>query len=416
MRFHRYPICYYVICHDEKCAPVLLFARLLAASLLSQSITIKHGDCKNQNTDRYHSDEMWDKGKKNCVKITNVIVITLVSLFMFTSIITIFSINFAWTAWIQHTWVPPSATPRFWQTPVNNHPHHQVRRTLFQTVREKPPQASKVSETDGNFHRHHHNNETHYHIHVKNHTAVFSTNTSKPLPLLNDTNLIVNPLSLYLPSTSRRKKEHFVIYSTSDRKYFNAFLHQQNESSIWSTFSYMFPTAQYAKRFNYSYLPHPNTFNYEHERLRGHPPESHYYRIFAALQLMRNASSGYSGPPIDWLVYLDADAFIAEPNLPLEAIVDAAAQFAKHRHSDSDECHFITQEHGAIVNSGFFLVRNSEWSIKFFERWLAEGEKPDLDTSIKIRWVWDQGPLQNAILHVSTITDRYDILNMTLTF
>jgi hypothetical protein len=228
-------------------------------------------------------------------------------------------------------------------------------------------------------------------------------NDTLVLPSMADVNVIVSqPLSTNLPNSTRRK-EHFVIYSTSNTVFFKARngINSKTTTSVTPVFTYTFPTAQYAKRFNYSYLPHPDTFNYEHERLRGHRLEAHYYRIFAALQLMRNQSNGYSGPPIDWLVYLDTDAFIAEPNLPLEAIVDAANIFAAKFQDDSDECHFITQEHSIIANSGFFLVRNSPWSIKFFERWLDECEKPVRDKMIKIKWVWDQGPLQNAILHVS---------------
>jgi hypothetical protein len=241
----------------------------------------------------------------------------------------------------------------------------------------------------------------HQPVNLRQHHKTVNQHT-KPLLLALEKEANIMASDLHHQNLSH-KKEHFVIYSTSDKSYYKTFLQVHNISSnIWSIFSYMFPTAQYAKRFNYSYLPHPDTFNYDKARLRGHRPEAHYYRIYAALQLMNHVDSGYHGPPIDWLVYLDSDAFIQEPTLPLEAIVDAAAQFAAHRYSDFEDCHFITQEHGMIVNSGFYVVRNSEWSINFFKRWLDECEKPARDTSLKIKWIWDQGPLQNAILHVST--------------
>ena len=239
------------------------------------------------------------------------------------------------------------------------------------------------------------------------HPPLPSTELEK-YPSIEEINVIAFPIN----DTTTQKKEHFAIYSTSDRNYFKTFLKTEGDQ-IWSDFTYIYPTTQYARRFNYSYLPHPDTFRYDQYIMRGKPVFAHFYRIYAALQLMQNEAKGYQGPPIDWVVYIDTDAFIAEPQFPLEAIVDAANVFSSRSNTNQsevpEECHFITQEHGAIANSGFFMVRNSEWSIKFFKRWLEECEKRATDPKVMIKWVWDQGPLQNAILHVrqSFIIDSY---------
>jgi hypothetical protein len=189
-------------------------------------------------------------------------------------------------------------------------------------------------------------------------------------------------------------KQHFLLYSTMNIHYFQHYTHYQQ------------PTKRYAQLHNYTFLFHPNTFTYEHFRLRGKSITPHYYRIYAALQLLRQEVKHYNSnntmPNIDWLVYIDSDAFITESNLPLEAIIHAVESFQESSIStDSKEhCHFIAQEHGAIINSGFFFLRNSPWSIQLLERWIQECEKAGKPHRT-MRWVWDQGPLQNAILHVS---------------
>ncbi len=237
---------------------------------------------------------------------------------------------------------------------------------------------------------------------------------TKPKPKSNDTELppvdeinAIAPFPDDLSSSVKKKKEHFVIFSTSNKGYYKSYvgggIHVQHDNHPLASFTYVYPTAQYAKRYNYSFLSHPDTFDYERFRLKGHPILPHFLRIFAALQLMRKEVSSFHGPPIDWIVYMDTDAFIAEPDLPLEAIVDAAETFkasvVNNKSEPADNCQFIAQEHGAIVNSGFFFLKNSEWGIQFMERWIEECEKAW--TRKHIGWSRDQGPLQNVILHVS---------------
>jgi hypothetical protein len=86
----------------------------------------------------------------------------------------------------------------------------------------------------------------------------------------------------------------------------------------------------------------------------------------------------------------------------LEAIVQATELFSSKSlrlEDQHEDCHFIAQDHGMIVNSGFFLLRNSTWSLNFLERWINECKKAGKRHKT-VHWVWDQGPLQSALLYV----------------
>ncbi len=224
-----------------------------------------------------------------------------------------------------------------------------------------------------------------------------------------------NFLAPSIPShTQYTPTNRFVLYSTMNKDYYSMYSH------------YHIHTYTYSNMHNYSFLHHPSTFSYSQYRLRGKPLLPHYYRIYAALQLMKGEvpafaddihnstykyhniapkGSLYSIHNHTWLVYIDADAFIAEPFLSLQAILDVTETFIS-RHpiaTERDiECDFIAQEHNFIINSGFYVIRNTTWSLSLIERWIRECEKSHRSEH-NMHWVWDQGPLQNAILRVSIL-------------
>lgn len=127
--------------------------------------------------------------------------------------------------------------------------------------------------------------------------------------------------------------------------------------------------------------------------------DPHFNRIYAALNLLKGRSK-YSGPPVDWIVYIDTDAFISEPEIPLSVPIRLAEEYFSHVvPKDRLPCQFIAQDHRNLVSSGFWILRNSTWSIQFIERWLKEAERLQSDQGI---WAKEQGPLMHSILRVSS--------------
>lgn len=104
----------------------------------------------------------------------------------------------------------------------------------------------------------------------------------------------------------------------------------------------------------------------------------------------------------DWIVYLDTDIFIAEKSIPLTVIVDAANKYL----NQSNDCHFIAQDGRTIVNSGFWMIRNSTQSLMFIKNWIREFELAESIHGIN-SWNYDQGALSQMILHyVASMTNN----------
>jgi hypothetical protein len=192
--------------------------------------------------------------------------------------------------------------------------------------------------------------------------------------------------------------EKFLIYSTMDA-YFKA------------TFGfYHAPTIEYANKFGYQFLHEVNTFDFSSYKLNGKNPLPHYYRIYAAIQLM---SGKISNVTADWIVYLDSDAYFNEDSMPLDAFIDAVNDAFLPQFSEAEQkipCDLIAQDFDHVVNTGFFLLRNTTWSLDLMKRWLSECDKAHTGGR-RIGWVWDQGPFQNALLHVSACLTTYHLLN-----
>ncbi len=214
--------------------------------------------------------------------------------------------------------------------------------------------------------------------------------------------------SITVPSS---KIEKFLIFSAMSTDYIPKYTNYTKAKSA------------YSQQHGYDFLYKPEDFNFH--------PDIHpnLYRIHAALSLLQGTSM-YTGPSADWIVYIDADAFFAEREIPLSVFLEAATEHynkpldraldsKKSNTTASDDtnhqiaiidtapCQFLTQDYQHGVNSGFWLLRNSTWAVHFLQEWLAEHKKGE---HYKLNWVFDQGPLQNLILHVSCRVCRVVVL------
>lgn len=255
-----------------------------------------------------------------------------------------------------------------------------------------PPVAGTTTPKATNPHQHHATNNRHHVRHqLSSSTNSKHSNTNNNKHRNNNNNNNRNNHHLH---QKVQKTLHFLLFSTPDETFYK------------SSYRYQNTVETYAKRHNYSYYLHPSNFTYYQYQLRGSLIGPHYYRMYAALQLLTGKVALPPGrPAADWIVYLDADIMIAEPFLPLEAMLDSTALFRLRLLNEEDDCHFIAQDYPHIVNSGMFFLRNSTWSIDFIKNWIAECERA---FKYPLRWVYDQGPLQNIILKVSN--NSFDIV------
>ena len=118
-------------------------------------------------------------------------------------------------------------------------------------------------------------------------------------------------------------------------------------------------------------------------------------RILVAQKLMLDRSARF-------LMFADMDVFIADQSVSVDAIVALAqAAYARQPLSSSSsstaagrQCDFIAQDSDHVVNSGWWIVRNTEWSRDFIALWRTQVETG-------YTWMYDQGGLQNALLYVA---------------
>lgn len=204
-----------------------------------------------------------------------------------------------------------------------------------------------------------------------------------------------------LSDHNRSHDDRYVLFSSMDSGYQAKYA------------QYLEINRNYSVRHGYRFLYAPEDLGMI--GMRRNMVAAHYNRIYAARNLLHGrfrASASSTTPstpstsltqttattttPAEWLVYIDADAFIAE-TMPLSVLTQLAAE-------RYEGCEFIAQDYPHIVNSGFWLLKNTSWAREFVENWMRESEKELADGFV---WVSDQGPLQNSILHVSSLSSLW---------
>jgi hypothetical protein len=98
--------------------------------------------------------------------------------------------------------------------------------------------------------------------------------------------------------------------------------------------------------------------------------------------------------PVDWFVFIDADAFLSELQFPLSELVRLATMIPDNISKEPTRCEFIAQDHMHIINSGVWMIRNSSWSKHFVSLWMQNFVKNKA-------WIGDQGPLQDVVLSLA---------------
>jgi hypothetical protein len=84
--------------------------------------------------------------------------------------------------------------------------------------------------------------------------------------------------------------------------------------------------------------------------------------VWCVLQVAESVLDQY-----DWVFYLDADAWITNPEIPLEAVLPAPGG-----------ADFVVTDDAAGANAGSWIVRSSDWSRDFLARWWS------LDSFIRV--------------------------------
>jgi hypothetical protein len=122
---------------------------------------------------------------------------------------------------------------------------------------------------------------------------------------------------------------------------------------------------EYAESFGYTFLHKLSDFDLNTKELSYH---STAHRIYAADRLLSGRSK-YAGPIVDWIVYIDSDAFTAEQYSPMTVLTDAAESSNKKLSKENSSCQFVAQDSHGFVNSGFWMIRNSSYALDFIHRW-----------------------------------------------
>lgn len=174
----------------------------------------------------------------------------------------------------------------------------------------------------------------------------------------------------------------FFLFSVMDNRY------------EYKMLNYTQTKIDYARRFGYQFI---SNLSYFHINNSAHHPTS--LRIYA-LESLLSGRSDYDGPPMDWIVYLDSDAFVAEQYSPLTVLVDAGERFQKTFPHDNRSCHFITQDCHGFVNSGFWMIKNTSFTRNFVRLWKESFEYSERNGYLHA-WLEDQGALLNAMLFVA---------------
>lgn len=150
---------------------------------------------------------------------------------------------------------------------------------------------------------------------------------------------------------------------------------------------------QYSMKHNYSF----EVFSFNKYNVTDKLTFVNSLKMITLLKLI--SGEGYtlnvSEKFVDYFMFLDSDAFVAETEIPLSYIINIGNNLVDI-HGNKEECHFISQDDEHVVNGGFFIFRNSSWSKRFVTNWLedyfSDGRK----------WMYDQGSLQNQVLHYAS--------------
>ena len=87
---------------------------------------------------------------------------------------------------------------------------------------------------------------------------------------------------------------------------------------------------------------------------------------------------------VDWLAWVDCDTLFTNFSRPLHHLLP--------RDDDGGgdaEVNLIVSEDALMVNTGVFMLRNCEWSLKLLGTWWGPDESPFVELRL-----WDQGMLQ----------------------
>ena len=174
----------------------------------------------------------------------------------------------------------------------------------------------------------------------------------------------------------------FFLFSVMDDKYEQKML------------NYTQAKMEYALRFGYQFV---HNLSYFHINVSAHHPTS--LRIYA-LDALLMGTSDYGGPKMEWIVYIDSDAFVAEQHSPLTVLVDASERFRLSFPKDDRPCFVITQDCHGFVNSGFWMIKNTSFTRNFVRRWKDSFEYSERNGYLHA-WLEDQGAMLNAMLHVA---------------
>ncbi len=189
--------------------------------------------------------------------------------------------------------------------------------------------------------------------------------------IINDRN---NNLSVIIP------KRDLLIFGAMNTDYYNRF------------HLYISKNKLYAAKHNYSH----DVVVYDNYTMAAPG-----IKIYAAYNYLHNTNERkiYTrfNRTVDWLVFLDGDSFIAEDSIPIEYFINLANSIPEGRSKNQSECHFIAQDGTNIVNTGFWMIRNSTWGREFIELWRKEYERAE-KWGIHF-WLEDQGALSSTLLY-----------------
>jgi len=96
-----------------------------------------------------------------------------------------------------------------------------------------------------------------------------------------------------------------------------------------------------------------------------------YWQKLVAVEQALSAIDPHTGAPYEWLAWFDADVIFANNEKGLADVIETYATDHVHLLIASD--HFIVEERDffglSSVNTGVFLLRNSEWSRNLLKEW-----------------------------------------------
>jgi hypothetical protein len=101
---------------------------------------------------------------------------------------------------------------------------------------------------------------------------------------------------------------------------------------------------KYAEKNGYDYFLYT-------ERLDPFRP-GYWYKVLAVKKHLKD---------YDWIFWLDSDALIMNFDIKLEDLIDERFEFITTRDTESPN----------YINSGQFLIKNCEWSLKFLDAWYS---------------------------------------------